>query len=294
MARKKTDDSSSLELLLDTMCNTFGCVMFIGIALVVIIATLRPVQKESQIVTLSDELLNTLPLKNPIQSEHISKNLVINQIYDFLNHYIQIQKQLLIEKANTLLIQSQKEQLEKALSLCIQHQSNLTQQQDAQIVSIQSLQQQIELLKKELKKPRYQLNKVYRKSQAIPQNQSPYYYIISNNKIYRVGPTHPKDRNSCTNDVQLLPQPNDIFGITLQPNQGQSFITGDTLSPSLMRELQHLREQQRFPYFHVLEDSAEKASLLIEEVKSQMPYMIYPVKNVNEIKYQLKGEIKYQ
>ena len=39
--RRRREDASSLELLLDTMCNTFGGVMFIAISLVVVISMVR-------------------------------------------------------------------------------------------------------------------------------------------------------------------------------------------------------------------------------------------------------------
>ena len=41
---KSREPESSLELLLDTMCNTFGGVMFIAIALVVVLSMMSHIE----------------------------------------------------------------------------------------------------------------------------------------------------------------------------------------------------------------------------------------------------------
>ena len=43
---RQNEDESSLELLLDTMCNTFGGVMFIAISLFVVISAVRTATPE--------------------------------------------------------------------------------------------------------------------------------------------------------------------------------------------------------------------------------------------------------
>ena len=48
MSKASSGDNSSLELLLDTMCNTFGAVMFIAISLLVITAMLGKVNSASE------------------------------------------------------------------------------------------------------------------------------------------------------------------------------------------------------------------------------------------------------
>ena len=61
MSRRKASEESSLELLLDTMCNTFGGVMFIAISLLVIISVMTqdmPQQDEepADMATLQQEI----------------------------------------------------------------------------------------------------------------------------------------------------------------------------------------------------------------------------------------------
>ena len=47
MSRRSRGEASSLELLLDTMCNTFGGVMFIAISLFVVISAMEPKRPET-------------------------------------------------------------------------------------------------------------------------------------------------------------------------------------------------------------------------------------------------------
>lgn len=48
MSRRRRGEASSLELLLDTMCNTFGGVMFIAISLFVVISAMEPERPEPE------------------------------------------------------------------------------------------------------------------------------------------------------------------------------------------------------------------------------------------------------
>ena len=80
--RRNTEDDSSLELLLDTMCNTFGGVMFIAIMLFVIISNLvqaqvtTPVQDPVELYRKIESLrmvLNELQRQLAIQDEELKK-----------------------------------------------------------------------------------------------------------------------------------------------------------------------------------------------------------------------------
>jgi len=60
MARKKNQLPESLELLLDTMCNTFGAIMFIAISLVIISQVMTRIVRERMPIEITEEYLDEL------------------------------------------------------------------------------------------------------------------------------------------------------------------------------------------------------------------------------------------
>ena len=69
MSKKSTENSDSLELLLDTMCNTFGGVMFIAIALVIISTFIPKITKDIDAESTND--MRIAELQAEIEQLHL-------------------------------------------------------------------------------------------------------------------------------------------------------------------------------------------------------------------------------
>lgn len=57
MSRRNTQENDSLDMLLDTLCNTFGIIILIALLVAVLAFQNRPVEVEMEIETLSRELI---------------------------------------------------------------------------------------------------------------------------------------------------------------------------------------------------------------------------------------------
>ena len=104
--RKKVE-SSSLELLLDTMCNTFGGVMFIAISLVVIISLMtRDIPQKSEettdIKTLQKEIVSLQKIYAGLLSELQSKSEHIKLLQSDLSRKIHQELLMLMQLQKTL------------------------------------------------------------------------------------------------------------------------------------------------------------------------------------------------
>ena len=69
MTRKQVQSEGSLDLLLDTICNTFGGVVFIAL-LVVLLLRLSPVQQLSASIQSSSKIRAAMQWQEALQSNH--------------------------------------------------------------------------------------------------------------------------------------------------------------------------------------------------------------------------------
>lgn len=194
MAKRKLSEDSSLELLLDTMCNTFGGVMFIAIALVVLMSMMSNIKMDSPV---TEEDFKKMQEKLQILTE-TNKDLE-KQLAALKNHpgRNQISDILKLEKQLTALtIQQKIIKLQKDLEQQnIFQQTTLNSNEMKQIAKEQS---RMESFEKELSDLNAKLAKMKKSSNISSyamtfrvmekHREMPYLFIIDKNKIWRVGP----------------------------------------------------------------------------------------------------------
>lgn len=276
MSRNR-DPESSLELLLDTMCNTFGGVMFIAIALLVVLSALSKidttVETEEDLQTLTmklDELkkeTENLRQRNLIQDENIkilqhdSRRKMIIQIADMekksrdleiQNQVISTENQLLNEKKRRL--QSEYDQLIKEandLELKLNH-------DEAENVVLQN---EIAQIKKEMAK--FVSGNISFRMKTYSK-KTPYFMIVSNHRVWRIGP----EASDISDDVTHTQNGNTII-CRLNPDaSGTPILDNGSLSREMLQLLSSI-PADRTPHFSLDSDSIAEFCILREYLKKE-------------------------
>ena len=230
MAERNLPDS--LELLLDTMCNTFGGVMFITISMVIMVTAVSRMlagaspaeldqqlleEERRQIAKLEYEL-EKLEISLKLQESHSSGNSPENReeaerLRNALREVAVQESELEKKRAQLEDMQRETVQLEET---CVATEERLRQQAEQMEVELQELDRQNELLFREREslqeeKTALRPRKIrFAKSEAT--NLQPYTIILSGNAVHRLG----TDLVSCA-EVEVERREN-MF--TLLPRRG--------------------------------------------------------------------------
>ena len=197
--RKKVE-SSSLELLLDTMCNTFGGVMFIAISLVVIISLMtRDIPEKSEettdIKTLQKEIVSLQKIYAGLLSELQSKSEHIKLLQSDLSRKIHQELLMLMQLQKTLQVKINTVKLtNKTLSVLLEK-----NQKSAELLQKQTMTQAetINMLQQQILADQQKLAKLITEEQHAPtlsfkimerSNQPPFFLMLYKNMVYPVGP----------------------------------------------------------------------------------------------------------
>lgn len=198
----------SLELLLDTMCNTFGGVMFIAVSLIIISQMISSVQKSMTAEDVNESKLASMRQNiDTLQQEvaELQKNVFENQrkqlntspeIKEAIIQYMQLKENNLqiqgrldnlktkndaeqerINRLNLEITQSEAELKEKKYLLS-QKQKQLTTKK-------QHLENALAELTETLKGLQPRSLRFAREEETLLE---PYWVLLKNNKIYRLGP----------------------------------------------------------------------------------------------------------
>jgi len=210
MARKPLISGDSLELLLDTMCNTFGGVMFIAIALVVISFFIPKIVSEIETEVTDAQKIEQLQneiqeLQSKLKKQQIERSLKEELLKRFKNHphleKIQELARLKEENHELILLTSSKKAEKQAFLLSLKklkndklsNQNILTQQ----ILTLHDLTDKNTIVEKEnedndkiIQKLNEELNKEKetRKIGVTPRSETertPFIVILKGNKIFR-------------------------------------------------------------------------------------------------------------
>ena len=282
--RHRLEDESSLELLLDTMCNTFGGVMFIAIAIFVVASanTFRQVSTPDKLVqdtaamqkTIADlqsmisELQFAADLRQTDQTDQVTASLMkpSNEIAIIT----QLHQELLVK--NTA-VQTTCKLLTQQIRQAAQQQSQQKQQlinQQKQLQQLQltcdSLQQKItELQKRSQSSPQLTFNAI--KPSPLP----PFFIILHGTAAWPVGPW------STPEQPHALDRPDPAVSYSVQdalitchikPQQGIEVLHNNELSPQFSALLRRI-PPERVPKFFIHPNSAATACRMRELLKKQ-------------------------
>lgn len=288
MSRRRhiSEEDSSLELLLDTMCNTFGGVMFIAITLFVLLSnsvfktiTQTPPQTPAEnIETLRNELdsLQKLLAARRVKIQQAQEELKIQQdspIRRQQQELILLRK--LLQESNISRKQRQLDQqalqlqiikLEKNLAdVNAQQQTLTTKQIKLQLQQLQ-LQQKLQQLKST---PVRQLSmhfKVLQESQSAP-----FFIILHQDKFYPVGPWQspgkPDQPDEAVTVREVKKGSSTVFYCQIKPSYGRPILEQNVLSADFMDFLRKI-PSDRVPKFYIPPASAPTAYRMRELLKA--------------------------
>lgn len=279
---QKRDLESSLELLLDTMCNSFGGVMFIAISLIIVLSM---TSKVKEAVTDNFRNLEEMQAKvEELKKEFTQIQLDTEQIQHalelfkndprlkYLKDVVFLEDKLKkIEMENKMLtveleLQDKKNRELVNKKTLIQNEL-IKRQVKYQKIAAENIKQEQELksLNEELK--RTASEHITFKTMA-PTKKVPYHLIVFNSKIWRVGPD--KQQNPPHSDVKYTKVQQDgqeyIVCTVRDLNAGVPLVENGRISPEAYSLLQSL-PQDRFPDFSIHSDSVEDFCKFREELK---------------------------
>ncbi len=307
--RNRHEEDSSLELLLDTMCNTFGGVMFIAISIFVIISGMTQIehQQETEPITAVDaeklqhelivlqDAMQELQKQMAIKQEELQKRQSI-RIEDKVEEVAMLEKML-----NDLTLQSKT--VDTATATVKQ---SLTQTEKA----LQSLRQQIKTNSKqqmETEEKIFQqtqsLNKL--KKQIVPQSSivfkvlqassnAPYFIILHGDQAYAVGP---EVIGQAPTPAVTYENRYDGRIVICRPNPGKGIrvLSGKNLSSEFQLLINRI-PPGRVPKFCISPGSAKTAFTMRELLKKRnVKHGIMTVADDNEpFKYAYSDKVKYE
>lgn len=278
--RRSEEEDSSLELLLDTMCNTFGGVMFIAISIFVIISGMTQIENtEAQVeeidsVALQQQLssltlaLKELQLQMQNKSAEIASRKNIDQT-DNLEKLKQLTKLIKELEAQEKALKTSQNALNKAkrrsekLLKSVQQQDKLLQkkieEQEKKILSLYADMNKLKNIKIESKKM------VFKRIESS--TRAPYFIILDNDKAYPVGPDlssryHPA---SLTKEITYQDgQPG--TECCINPGKGITVMSGNRLSREFKQFLDSL-PYTRAPMFFISPNTAPTVQKMREVLK---------------------------
>lgn len=307
--RGSLSPSSSLELLLDTMCNTFGGVMFIAISLIVI-AALIPQSKSDSVAeqaaameSLKNEIrdleqkLDAMRERRKFSEEDLEKLKndprlsMIRKLADRLAENERMLQQMKIEELKTAQLKTESQLLTQQVTA---QQSELTRNQpyfeklNAEVKSVRSA---IAEVKEELlSDPDMKRKMIFKKMTTVSDGSSPYFMIVDNQRLYRVGPDDMELIR--TNPDVSLSKINNFYHCI--PKTGTPIVGIGDISPAALQLITQL-PKDRYPFFQVYPGSAKVFFDLVAQLKARRIPFAWAGKIVGEPSgFMLSSEGNYE
>ena len=277
--KKSRENDSSLELLLDTMCNTFGGVMFIAIALTVVLSIVSKVSVDetaagdleamkkqlSQLQSQVDELHSRNQLRKEVLKtlENDPRKLLIQEIM-----LLEQKKQELELKNNLLLpqiaLQKKNNQIAEKKKMDINSRITVAELQKNTLDTENTLlENKIFQLQEEIK--RLSSGHISFKTMSSTR-KTPYFLAVYNNSLWRIGPEistgkpH-SDMSSKESDGKIICEINsNAPGVPLLEN--------GKISQAAMALLDSL-PADRFPNFSLHSNSVRDFCIMREYLKKE-------------------------
>ncbi|MBS1372171.1 MAG: hypothetical protein HPZ91_19675 [Lentisphaeria bacterium] len=305
---EKRSADSSLELLLDTMCNTFGGVMFIAIAIVVLSAMLSPFKQEApDAAEEAVELQNEIALLRKQLQSGRENNRKLEKIRELLKNDARAEELEELARLQTL---RDHEQLRQSLA---------ASQFQAVKLEFEARRQAVETAEQLRRERETELGRLREKEEESRKQQAglregmasrstmqlafttlterserPYYLLLNDGKIWRVGPeTLPEGRSEPNGDVEPESR-DDIVNCRIRPGHGTPVFAGELLSPEFTALLQSI-PKERLPYFQVGGKDAELFFRLRNQLKEQRQVHGFTLTDRPEtLQYQILKSAKYE
>lgn len=263
----------SLELLLDTMCNTFGGIMFIAISLVVLSQLVTQQQKAMSEQDISQAVIERLKQKiELIQNENMKLSKLALNVNIKTSNVSQKKKDAILRmkeaKERNLRAEDQFERLEiklKENQEILKHlngkietivekikneKAKLSAKKQKYLKEKQILEEQIVVLRKKLKKIQ---PPTLRFAKLQSTERRPYWVILQQNKIYRLG----DERNPVKGEVELK-------FLRLTQQVWLKTLTGTDVGEAPEEELTFLfKDVDKEKYFVNIQSDAESFSTLL-------------------------------
>lgn len=316
MSRRRhiSEEDSSLELLLDTMCNTFGGVMFIAITLFVLLSNsvFKTITRETpqtpaeNIEALQAELdsLQKLLTVRRARLQQTREELKIQQdspVRRQQKELILLQKTLQESKLarqqrqlNKQLIRLQIDKTEKNLADINDQQQTLTAEQLKLQTQNTRLQQKLQQLKTT---PVRQLSMHFKVLQES--TSAPFFIILHQDKFYPVGPWispgKPDRPDESVSAREVKNGPSTVIYCRVNPNYGRKVLDQDALSADLLDFLRKI-PADRVPKFHIPPGSAPTAYRMRELLKAaNIPHgCTLGVDDQEEFQYAYMDNVTYE
>ena len=284
MSRRRGSEASSLELLLDTMCNTFGGVMFIAISLFVVISAMepdRPAAPEPETETVSPEELRAeiLQLENELhqvrrrlESGRREMTLRQDQELDRRTREIALEEARLKERQLALSLQ---EAAVRTVALEVRKRTEelpkLQQEIARQEAAAAQLRNQLLELESELlriaEKPVMRRKLTFHVLRTDP--RGPFFLLMKGDRVWPIGPWRgngPDAPDEAVESRETVHGQRRTVVCTPKPGRGVAVLSGNDLSPEFRQLLGRL-PADRVPSFSIPAASAETASRMREILK---------------------------
>ena len=205
--KKKTALPESLELLLDTMCNTFGGIMFIAISLIIMSQMLTKTLQNMTTEQYSEQLMARLEQQVRVLERDIvllSKKIAEkkSRAEDFSPEKKALIEQFLLAEQETVRLQAEQDQLAAKIAAAQEKLKRLQQTAQAKTDELQKLIRKNEAekqvndrlrqqLEQEIRKQNEQLKAIQPKTLRFSIDETtdlaPWFVLVYDGKIYRTG-----------------------------------------------------------------------------------------------------------
>jgi len=283
----KKEEDSSLELLLDTMCNTFGGVMFIAISLVVIISmTNASRNSETQQDRTADELLAQIQSLKIQLTEASQQQKTLEQLNSAISNDPRLK-----ELSDLAMLEETAKQMRLKVSLEQQALAAVTMKLTSAEKSLTDSQKKNNTLDNEINEAEKYAAELENAITALQnekafsgmkmtfttlegKDEMPYYIFLHQDKAWRVGPDDPTDLDTPNQDVDfsVTTTPNGTL-VTCAPKEaaGVPVLSGENIAHQMTKILTAI-PKTRVPCFVVAKSSAETFYKLRELLKQNQRF----------------------
>lgn len=246
---KNSESDSSLELLLDTMCNTFGAVMFIAISLVVVLSMLP--EKEADAPDSQAELQQLeLLLREAMQKQSLDQEFLQRQQQDprqrRLAELIRLQEAETNAESRLKIDQAQEASLNLQEAIQSRQRNDQTQEEQKIRSALAALREKIAQLPKQST-----LN--FRRLRAS--ELAPFFLLVQQDRVWKVGPHRQAGKEDRPDPDVKTVRENDSIRCIPVPEAGIPLLEGEELSTPMQTLLQTI-PRDRVACFVVSADSA--------------------------------------
>jgi len=294
--KRHSVDQGSLELLLDTITNTFGGIVFLAILIVILLQT-TPDKIEAQPTQNSPKhAIDFRKLESlKAQIEELELQLRFLDIFAAelsepdleatlaeLENRTEVHEKLTEEKAVIL------EQLEKSKD----NMESIAQQQQTLDSELASNMQEIEKLQAQLESERKQRTIKVKFSEERSTSKREYNVTLRYGRWYV--DILPSGKPNLE-DFVMLDTGGEYLTLTPKPNRGKPLTSGNTLSPEVLQELNNRDPKTEYICIGIWDDSFEEFQLLRDYLVNQgFNYRLLPLTDGDTVFYGTVPDAKVQ